>query len=67
MVPLPLGASLSYICEFPVGTSMECPSCKEAIVGTKVPKEGQFICYPNDTEGGSSVTQIGSSGSLPSN
>ena len=27
-----------------------CPSCKEAIVGTKVPKEGQFICYPNDTE-----------------
>ena len=24
---------------------------EDAIVGIKVPKEGQFICYPNDTEG----------------
>ncbi len=28
-----------------------CPSCKDAIVGVKVPQEGKFICYPNDTEG----------------
>jgi hypothetical protein len=46
---------------FPVGVNKDnkqvygyyqiCPSCKDAIVGIKVPKEGQFICYPNDTEG----------------
>ena len=28
-----------------------CPSCKDTIVGIKTPKEGSFICYPNDTEG----------------
>ena len=28
-----------------------CPSCKDAIVGVKVPQGGKFICYPNDTEG----------------
>lgn len=46
---------------FPVGLNKEnkqvyvyyqiCPSCKDAIVGIKTPKEGSFICYPNDTEG----------------
>jgi hypothetical protein len=44
---------------FPVGLNKDnkqvyvyyqiCPSCKDAIIGIKVPTEGQFICYPNDT------------------
>jgi hypothetical protein len=46
---------------FPIGLNKEnrqvyvyyqiCPNCKDAIVGIKTPKEGSFICYPNDTEG----------------
>ena len=46
---------------FPIGLNKEnkqvyvyyqiYPNCKDAIVGIKTPKEGSFICYPNDTEG----------------
>jgi hypothetical protein len=28
-----------------------CPSCKDAIIGVKVPSEGKTFCYPNDVEG----------------
>ena len=62
---------------FPIGLNKEnkqayvyyqiCPNCKDAIVGIKTPKEGSFICYPNDTGRFNSTAQIDSRGSLPYN
>ena len=46
---------------FPIGLNKDnkqmyvyyqvCPSCKDAIIGVKVPSEGKTFCYPNDVEG----------------
>jgi hypothetical protein len=46
---------------FPIGLNKDnkqvyvyyqiCPSCKDAVVGIKTPKEGKLICYPHDVEG----------------